>query len=480
MINKMNFNNIFFISILFHLIAAIFSTGFHHFDEHFQIYEYLSYKMGNTSTSELSWEFPAMMRSWFQVYIYWFFIKINSFLGISSPFLNAFVFRLFNSMLGVYALYSLIPYIKEKVSDKKVQITTFALLNFFWFVPYIQTRTNAESLSSSLFILGFSFFLNKDIKKHLSNSILAGIFFGAAYLCRFQVAIMVMFIWFWALLYKEKRLSSLLITALGIILLIILGVYVDFLGYEKWTFTPWNLLNENLILGKMKNFGVSPWWYYITKSFKAGIPPLSLILLTTTLFGAYKFKKSPITWIIIPFLLFHSYLGHKELRFIFPVILLTPLYIGFLLDNYKEKFSVYWNKKYFQQIIKFCITLNFIVLVASIFKPANPSVNFYKYVFDNNINLIKTHVENPYTMLGLNLNFYKSKNISVETIKDYKKYIKKGSDTYLFFNKGHHILAMEKVPTCNAIYMAYPRWSLNFNIGNWISRSRVWSLYYCN
>ena len=36
-LEKINYKSILIISISFHFVAAIFSTGFHHFDEHFQI-----------------------------------------------------------------------------------------------------------------------------------------------------------------------------------------------------------------------------------------------------------------------------------------------------------------------------------------------------------------------------------------------------------------------------------------------------------
>jgi len=484
MLKKLNMKKILILSVLFHIVASIFSTGFHHFDEQFQIYEFLNYKLEKSPSSDLPWEFREMVRPWFQVYIYWFVTKASNLIGIINPFSLAFIFRLLTSLFGVFALYTLIPHIKNWIKDEKYQTLTFALLNFSWFIPYIQTRTNAESVSASFFIIGFSYFL--DLTKSVKNkesyyALLSGLFLGASYAARYQLALMVAFLWFWGIFSKKVSYKALTLSAFTIAIGIIGSVAIDYLGYGKWTFAPQNLFTSNFTDGRLEGTGLSPWWYYFKKTFLNGIPLISGPIILATLLGWKKFWRHPLTWATLPIIIFHTIIGHKELRYIFPVIILAPLYVGLLINEYSDKFTVLWSKGWARNLIKFTVGLNFLILVISIFRPANPAVNFYKFIYDNDkISTIKTTVENPFTMLGLNINFYKKENLQVQEIKDYKKYITKGSDTYLFFNKGRHVLAMENEPNCKSVYMAYPRWSLNFNVGNWISRSRVWSLYYCN
>ena len=44
------------------LVTAWFSELYYHPDEHFQILELMSWKLGITPVSELMWEFPARIR----------------------------------------------------------------------------------------------------------------------------------------------------------------------------------------------------------------------------------------------------------------------------------------------------------------------------------------------------------------------------------------------------------------------------------
>jgi phosphatidylinositol glycan class B len=48
-------------AFILHLLAAIFSVGFYHTDEHFQILEFLNYKLGRSTGAELAVEFGQRM-----------------------------------------------------------------------------------------------------------------------------------------------------------------------------------------------------------------------------------------------------------------------------------------------------------------------------------------------------------------------------------------------------------------------------------
>jgi phosphatidylinositol glycan class B len=130
-------------------------------------------------------------------------------------------------------------------------------------------------------------------------------------------------------------------------------------------------------------------------------------------------------------------------------------------------------------IAKITLYINFAFLVISCLRPANPSVSFYKFVYDNpHIRNIIAVEEDPYLMLNLKNKFYRPENLEVSVVKTFAD-IQLENNIFVWFNKGHHILAMASEKNCTMIYSAYPKWSLNFNIGNWLSRSRFWSLYSC-
>lgn len=482
--NKLNFKNIFYVSLAFHLFTTIFSTGFQHFDEHFQIYEFLNFKLGNIPSSNLPWEFQSQIRPWFQVFIYFLFQKTINFVGITSPFISAFVFRLVTSLLGLYSLTKLYPLIKRWIPEEKYQIQTWAFLNLCWFVPYIQTRTNSESFGASFFILGLSIFVLavEDKKNLFLAGVTSGIFFGLSYLSRSQMCFAVAFIWIWGLIFNKEQWKTLLGSALSIVLVIAVGALFDFWGYGEWTFSTWNYFKANFLDGVLKTHSQFPWYWYLRWAYTRGIAPISIPIIIATLWGWWKLKKHPLTWATFPFFLFHSYVGHKELRFIFPMILLTPIYLGLFVFRFKDKVNSLNEKKWFRGIVKFIIGVNFLFLIIASFRAANPSANFYQYVWNNpEVKEIKVHGENPYTMLGLPLEFYKDKSLKITQVENLEEYLSNlQGEEFLFFNKGRFVSQMEGNKICSLQYLTYPKWVLKFNIGNWISRSRVWSLYKCS
>ena len=101
------------ISFFFHILGAFFSLGAHHADEHYQILEFLNYKLGKTDASGLAWEFESQIRPWFQIYIYYYLVKFLNFFGVFSPFHYALFFRVVSSLLGFAAICSFYPLIKR-------------------------------------------------------------------------------------------------------------------------------------------------------------------------------------------------------------------------------------------------------------------------------------------------------------------------------------------------------------------------------
>jgi phosphoglycerol transferase MdoB-like AlkP superfamily enzyme len=47
----------------------------------------------------------------------------------------------------------------------------------------------------------------------------------------------------------------------------------------------------------------------------------------------WLYRKHPITWITIPFFLLHQYLGHKEMRFLFPILPFAPIIFALIADK---------------------------------------------------------------------------------------------------------------------------------------------------
>jgi len=51
--------------------------------------------------------------------------------------------------------------------------------------------------------------------------------------------------------------------------------------------------------------------------FERGVPPLSLLYIAAPLWFAWRFRRDPLTWMMVPFLLVHFLLSRKDARFLF-------------------------------------------------------------------------------------------------------------------------------------------------------------------
>src|SRR5690606_176359 len=115
---------------------------------------------------------------------------------------------------------------------------------------------------------------------------------------------------------------------------IAVGFLLDCFFYEEVTFSIYNYFYVNIVEGVSSRFGISPWYQYfsdIIHSFNI-FGMLTLIAFLTILVKMYR---NMAVWCILPFLVVHSIIPHKELRFLFPVVNLVPyiLIIGWQIHS---------------------------------------------------------------------------------------------------------------------------------------------------
>jgi len=474
----MKIKKIIIYSLILHIVAAFFSSGFHKFDEHFQIIEFLNYKLGGIAGNELAWEFREHIRPWFQVFTYWVTIQPFKLLGVENPFFLAFFLRLISSLFGWYSTNQLWPLIDRWFKSDKNKIWAFALMHFCWFAPYILTRASAESFSISFFALGLSWLLTKQSSLWM---ILSGLAFGLAYQSRFHSALPVACVWIGLLVTKQLEVKKLVLCAVGVLIGFGSGFLFDYWGYGIWSFSLWHFYRTNFLEGIMAHVQHYPWYYYLRWSFLRGIVPVSLPLIIASLCFWIKKPKHVLTWATLPLFIFHSMVGHKELRYVFPVIIFSPLMLMMMIEAYQEKVDQMLTRKWVRGLTKTIISINIIVLFFVSFKPANVSVPFYQYVWGSKITKMYVRDEDPFSMLGLPIKFYRPKNLETIIFRDFSE-IPIGvmaSDRYIFVRSGEDMINLASDQNCELLYSTYPRWLLKFNYSNWISRSRVWSLFNC-
>lgn len=467
--------NSFFIGILIigHLLAAIFSEGHFHWDEHYQILEFINYKFNNIKAADLPWEFHKQMRPWLGPFVYFYITKFFSLFQINSPFILTFIFRLISSLLGMASLWALYKYLKEKklISQNQLFLGILALL---WFLPFIHARISSEAVGGSVFLIAFCLFLEKKETNKAFIQLFIGLLFGFSFILRFHLLLSLGCLILWAYFISKVPLKNLFLLGLGILLSYLLSMLIDHWGYGSWTHPIISYVKENLFHDKASNWGVSPWYSYFKYLFNKGIFPIGLILIISYLFYWFKNPKSPFTAVTLPFFVAHSLIGHKELRFLFPLAGFAPYFIYYLYDQMKEKYSL---KKWFILIS----VINTIIFSISIFRPANNYLGFYKSLRDLEKlpdNIYYLNDVNPFYLAQLKFNYYLPHPPQMIHL-DKKEQFNSLKSSYFVFSSNFLDYEIQEQRGCQLIYANYPSYILKINLFNWKKRSKIWSLHKC-
>ncbi|MBT2621870.1 hypothetical protein J7E44_14030 [Chryseobacterium sp. ISL-6] len=307
----------------FYLFCAYKSLGYLQEDEHYQIIEFANYKLGVVSYNGLAWEFKAMVRPGCQPLICYVIFKTVKSIGIADGYTLIFILRALTAILSVFIISSFIAVYKKYVTPswKAIYIAASYLL---WFLPYINIRFSSENLSGLMLVYSLVLLDKSNICRNTKLTILTGIVLGFSILFRFQSLLVILGMVPWLLLVRKAMLKNVLNLIFGIALVFILGVLIDYWLYGAWTISALRYFDVNILKGVASNFGTEPFYQYIIYILQA--PGLfgAVILISFVIVLIY-YPKNILVWMCVPFLIAHSIIPHKELRFLFPLINLCPL-----------------------------------------------------------------------------------------------------------------------------------------------------------
>ena len=473
--------------IIAHIAAALFSIGFHHFDEHFQIIEFAGYKLGTNSASDLTWEFRNRMRPALQPGMAYALIKSLSYAGLTNPFTLAIIFRLLAAAVALASTLLLLHAFSPEVPGRKLRMWLVLLSLLTWFIVYSDVRFSSENISGALFAAALGILWVKRNDASLKPYLLAGLLAGLSVVLRFQTGFMVAGLGLWLLFIGRASWPRLIAFGSMILACIAFGVVIDRWFYGEWTFTFWNYFDQNIVHDKAANFGIDPPWYYITNAIGSAVPPYSIIMVAAVFYFIITHPKHVITWIVLPFLLIHFAVGHKEMRFLFPVLKFIPfmLVLSILhLRSRSERIKRILESRHWKWLTVSFLVVNTLLLLVIIVKPANRNTKLYQYIYNNYngkpVRLMYNEAD-PFVQVTRVVRFYKPP--SLVTVKDPLLQLSQmppGGDTIALFvaidTKG--IAELDgRSREFKKVYSDIPEWMKNFNFNNWLSRTNQWTLY---
>jgi hypothetical protein len=316
------------------LAAATTSDSVFQVDEHFQVVEFAGYKLGVTPAGDLAWEFPARIRPWLQPGAYVLVARALHAVGVESPFAVMRGYRIASGLAAWAAIVALLLAVRHWFPSPRWRRAAYLSLTLPYFVPYLAARISSESLATTFLVLGLAILVAPGAAepgkgggaspRHLA----AGIALGLSFEFRFQAGVAVAGLVLWVLLHERDRWRKVLLLGAGLLVPIAAGTAADAWGYGAWEIVPWNYLRVNVLEDRASAFGTVPWHGYLWMMLGQW-PPFGLVLMPGLLLFWLRFPRHLLTWATVPFFAVHSLIGHKEIRFLFPILPLATL--GLLL-----------------------------------------------------------------------------------------------------------------------------------------------------
>ena len=484
------------IAVALHLFAAWFSVGHYHDDEYAQILNFATSRIGMDMQSELMWEFEAGVRSGFQPFIAFLLYKITAFAGINSPFILAFIYRLISAVISIIATLVFIQVIAKDLTSKNAFKWTVFFLLFSWILLFINVRFSSEAWAASFFLLGLGLYLYPAPAK-AQRYLAVGFFLGLAFLARYQTGFMLLGLGLWMIFIHHINFKNLFYILIAGLFTLLLGAGFDWWLYgnptvSSWQYFKWHYDGLTSPSGGISTSVYEPWWFYIQYSALQLIPPLTLLLPIAVVAFWIMFPAHPITWLTIPFVLFHQFFGHKEMRYLFPVLPFAPIMFAMVCIKINEKYKLMRLKVVrvsWQLILTFSVVANVLLVVLVLSLPASKEVALWQNCLtplslERESILMVLDLDESYSdPAELNLDFYNMNNLIIKSVKDeyhMKEIMNQHPDKITLYasrkrNRSQELdgagLSHELV--CQAL----PNWILKININNWTSRTSMWRIW---
>ena len=324
-------------------VTAWFSYAYFHPDEYFQVIELVRSKLGEVDPKLLPWEHARQIRPWLQPFVYWLVARGLGLAGVHDIFQVAFVFRLLTGLANVGALALFLRTTLPWMRTEDEARTHTRVVTMLGFLPYLFVRTSSESGAMAALTAGFALLLEGATPSEdgrtwsvpafarTGRALVVGLLFGIAFEMRFQTAFIAIGLVAWAWLVGRASLRGLGAIVLGGVSAFAIGALVDRWGYGAWTFTAWSYFRANLLEGAASTFGTDPPFAYFWMLPANVFLPVVLALLVLAVAAWVRCPRHPVTWATLPFFVVHNLIAHKEERFLFPIAVLSTMFVAMAL-----------------------------------------------------------------------------------------------------------------------------------------------------
>jgi phosphatidylinositol glycan class B len=403
------------------LASAWWCTGFIQADEHFQVLEFASARLGLSRIGDLPWEYAARARSWLLPAIAAALRRGMIAVGHDDPFVCAFLLRAASGALYLAAVWRFARATTRWFRARAAWRAAVVMGLFLWFVPLVAARFSAESWSGSLFFLGFATLVRVTDGEECSTSelVLAGLALGFAYVARFQVLLLEAGAIVWMIRAGGVPRSAWALLFAGAIGACAVGAGIDAWGYGAPAFTLWNYFVVNFPGGALLQYVPQPWWWYGRALIYATGWPVGIALIAGFAGLCVRRQVHPLAWTLVPFLVFHLLIPTKEIRFIFPMLVAAPYVIVLGLERWWPAAFVTRHAVAMRVVAALLVAANATAFVLRLWMPMEPRIAVQEVVYRSGADtVIIVGGRDPYVWWNLRSNWYRPAGLRVINAKD--------------------------------------------------------------
>ncbi|KAI5067112.1 hypothetical protein GOP47_0017640 [Adiantum capillus-veneris] len=316
--------------ISFRLLNALVLQTFFNPDEYWQSVE-VAHRIV-FGYGHLTWEWSKGIRSYVHPLIFAGLYKVLKFTKMDTRWLVMKAPRLLQGLFAAAGDLYLFRLARLYWGDHTAKWAIFCqLCNWFNFFCMVRTFSNCLETVLTLAALYHWVVGERSLKSNCFSLFTARqlALFLAALACviRPTSAIVWMYVGLIGLIKTDKK-SQLLFEV------IVIGVFTfgasclaDRWMYGKWILVPLNFLRFNFFASGGNYYGTHPWHWY----FSQGFPAIIMTFLPLSILGIWWSKQWQLAGLMGWVLSLYSCLGHKEFRFVLPVLPIGLMFAGYAL-----------------------------------------------------------------------------------------------------------------------------------------------------
>ncbi|KFK25717.1 hypothetical protein AALP_AA8G150500 [Arabis alpina] len=317
--------SIFLFCLAFRVVNALLIQTYFNPDEHWQSLEVAHRTV--FGYGYLTWEWKRGIRSYLHPMLFAFLYKVLDLTGLDTPYIMSKAPRIMQSIfsaVGDLYLYKL----SDALYGENVASWSLFCQMANWFLFFCLNRTFSNCLETVLTIMGLYYWpCIRDSSKAYPVNRKWGLFIAAlACAIRPTSAIIWLYVGMLELFLTRNKVKFIILEVIPIGSLVLgLTCLLDRLMYGSWVIVPLNFLKFNFLSSGGDYYGTHPWHWYFTQGFL-------VMLFTFTPFsiaGMVKSKNQKLSVLILWVLALYSVLGHKEFRFVLPVLPIALIFSGY-------------------------------------------------------------------------------------------------------------------------------------------------------